>query len=117
MPPTIGRVQWKIAALALLVMGTSAVLGRPQPTGVLFGAALVASSLWIYAVVLDAVLRRGDRRLALSLTFVKLCGFLGLSWWAMRWGAGAIDPLGVAARITCLPLAGLWGAIETRRKE
>ena len=117
MPPTIGRVQWKIAALALLLMGTGAVLGRPQPTGVLFGAALVASSLWIYAVVLDALLRRGDRRLALGLTFVKLCSFLALGWWAMRWGAGAIDPLGVAAGITCLPLAALWEALEARRND
>jgi hypothetical protein len=117
MPPSIRRVQWKIAALALLATGAGTIGGRPQPAGVLLGAALVASSLWIYATVLEAVLRSGSRRLALGLTFVKLCGFLALGWWAMRRGAGAIDPLGVAAGITCLPLAAVWEALQARRNE
>ena len=117
MPPSIRRVQWRIAGLALLCMGAGTALGRPQPAGVFLGAALVASSLWIYGIVLDAVLRSGDRRLALGLTFVKLSGFLALGWWAMRWGAGAIDPLGVAAGITCLPMAALWEALEARRND
>lgn len=117
MRPSISRVQWKIAALALLAMGAGSLLGKPQPTAVVLGAALVASSVWIYAAVLDAVLRSGSRRLALSLTFVKLCGFLTLGWWAMRLGAGAIDPLGVAAGITCLPLAAVWEALDVRRND
>ena len=117
MPPSISRVEWKIAALALLAAGAGSILGKPQPIAVVLGAALVASSVWIYAVVLDAVLRRGDRRLALGLTFVKLCGFLALGWWAMSLGSGAMDPLGVAAGITCLPLAAVWEALEARRND
>jgi hypothetical protein len=117
MPPSISRVQWKIAALALLATAAGSILGKPQPTAVVLGAALVASSVWIYAIVLDAVLLSGARRLALGLTFVKLCGFLALSWWAMRLGAGAVDPLGVAAGITCLPLAAVWEALEARRND
>jgi hypothetical protein len=75
---------------------------------------LIASSLWIYTVLFDAVLRTGRRRLALALTFVKLAALLALGWWVVKRGAGAIDPLGVAAGITCLPLAALWEALRTR---
>jgi hypothetical protein len=29
-------------------------------------------------------------------------------------GAGAIDPLGVAVGVTCLPLAAVWEALTTK---
>jgi hypothetical protein len=114
MVPSVSRVQWKITALGLVAMAAGIVLGHPQPAGVLVGAGLVLTSLWFYALLFDAVLRTGRPHLALGLTFVKLAAFLALGWWAMSRGAGAIDPLGVAAGITCLPLAALWEALEAR---
>jgi len=114
MAPSVSRVQWKITALGLVAMAAGAVLGRPQPAGVLVGAGLVLASLSLYAVLFDAVLRSRRLHLALGLTFVKLAAFLALSWWAMSRGAGALDPLGVAAGITCLPLAALWEALKAR---
>ena len=113
--PSVSGVQQKIAALGVVALATSMAIGQPGPLGVLLGAGLVATSLWLYAKLFDAVFRTGRRRLALGLTFVKLAAFLALGWWAMSRGAGAIDPLGVAVGVTCLPLAALWEALQARR--
>jgi hypothetical protein len=85
------------------------------PLGVVVGTGLVITSLWLYAQLFEAVFRTGKRRLALGLTFVKLATFLALGWWAMSRGTGIIDPLGFAVGITCLPLAALWEALQTKR--
>jgi hypothetical protein len=91
------------------------LLGMGGPWGVMVGSGLVITSLWLYARLFEAVFRTGKRRLALGLTFVKLATFLALGWWAMSRGAGIIDPLGFAVGITCLPLAALWEALQTKR--
>ena len=112
--PSVSGIQLKIAALGALAAVVCAALGRPGVWGVLFGVALVMSSLWTYAILFNAAVRTGDRRLALGLPFVKLAAFLALGWWVITRGAGAIDPLGVAVGITCLPVAAVWEALTTK---
>jgi hypothetical protein len=114
--PTVSGVQRKIAALGAVAVTISVVAGRPRTWGVLLGVGLVASSLWLYAVLFDTVVRKGRRRLALSLTFAKLAILLALGWLVVVRGAGKIDPLGVAVGVTCLPLAALWEALTVRGK-
>ena len=112
--PSVRRVQLKIVALGAVAGAVCAALGGPGVWGVLFGVGLVISSLWSYTILFDAAIRKGNRRLALGLPFVKLAAFLALGWWAITRGAGAIDPLGVAVGVTCLPLAAVWEALATR---
>ena len=112
---TVEGVQRKIAVLSVLAAGGSLPLGTPMWGGVLLGGGMVGTSLWLYGRLFDAVFRTGRRRLALGMTFVKLAAFLALGWWAMSRGAGAADPIGFAVGITCLPLAALWEALETKR--
>lgn len=112
--PSVRRIQLKIAALAVAGLGAAIAFGRPGPWGVLLGASVVLASLWLYALLFDAVFRTGRRRLALGLTFVKLGGFLALGWWAMSRGTGMIDPLGFALGVTCLPVAALWEALQVK---
>lgn len=114
--PSVSAIQWKIAALGLAALSVSLTVSRACTWGVLLGIGLVASSLWLYAILFDAVVRKGRRRLALGLMFAKLSLFLGLGWWVMVRGAGKIDPLGVAVGVTCLPLAALWEALRARGK-
>ena len=113
--PTVEGVRRKITLLVVVAAGGSLALGIPRWMGVLLGGGMVGTSLWLYGKLFDAVFRTGRRRLALGMTFVKLAAFLALGWWAMSRGAGAIDPLGFAAGVTCLPLAALWEALETKR--
>jgi hypothetical protein len=98
------------------VVTISLVASSPRTWGILLGVGLVASSLWLYAVLFDVVVRRGRRRLALGLTFAKLALLLALGWWVVVRGAGKIDLLGVAVGVTCLPLAALWEALTARGK-
>jgi hypothetical protein len=113
--PSVRGIQRKIAALGAAAVAIWFMVGRPGVLGVLFGVGLVMASLWSYALLFDAAIRTGKRRLALGLPFVKLAAFLALGWWAITRGAGAIDPLGVAVGVTCLPLAAVWEALATRR--
>lgn len=111
---SVERVQRKIGFLVLGSVSLGIAFGWPRWEGVVLGGGMVAASLWLYARLFDAVFRRGRRRLALGLTFVKLGAFLALGWWAMSRGAGMIDPLGFAVGVTCLPLAALWEALTKR---
>jgi hypothetical protein len=112
--PSVGGIQRKILGLGLVGIGAAILIGRPGPWGVFLGASVVVASLWIYALLFDAVFRTGRRRLALGLTFVKLAAFLALGWWAMSRGVGTFDPLGFAVGVTCLPLAALWEAMQAK---
>lgn len=112
--PSVRGIQLKIAALAAAAAAAYAALGGPGIWGVLFGAALVMTSLWTYAVLFEAAIRKGNRRLALGLPFAKLAALLALGWWVITRGAGVIDPLGVAVGVTCLPLAALWEALTSK---
>lgn len=112
---SVEGVQRKIAILGAGALFAAAVLGRPGVAGVVLGVGLVASSLWMYAALVGAMVRSGRPQLALGLTFVKLAAFLALGWWTMSRGAGTFDPLGVAVGITCLPLAALWEALQARK--
>jgi len=114
--PSVSGVQRKIAVLGAAAMTISLVANSPCTWGILLGVGLVASSLWLYAVLFDVAVRRGRRRLALGLTFAKLTLLLALGWWVVVRGAGKIDPLGVAVGVTCLPLAALWEALTVRGK-
>lgn len=113
--PSVDGVQRKLVTLAIVALVGSAIAGVPHWGGVLLGSGMVSASLWLHGRLFDAVFRKGRRRLALGLTFVKLAAFLALGWWAMSRGAGAIDPLGFAVGVTCLPLAALWEALTTKR--
>ena len=112
--PSVRGVQLKIAALGAAAAAICLTVGGPGVWGVLFGLGLVMTSLWTYALLFDAAIRTGKRRLALGLPFVKLAAFLALGWWVITRGAGAIDPLGVAVGVTCLPLAAVWEALATK---
>ena len=112
--PSVSGVQLKIVAFGAAATAVSLLAGEPGVWGVLFGVALVMTSLWTYALLFDAAIRKGNRRLALGLPFVKLAAFLALGWWVITRGAGAIDPLGVAVGVTCLPLAAVWEALTTK---
>ena len=112
--PSVSGVQRRIAALGVVAVAISLVAGRAYTWGVVLGIGLVASSLWLYAMLFEVAVRRGRRRLALGLMFAKLAVLLALGWWVMVRGAGKIDPLGVAVGVTCLPLAALWEALKAR---
>lgn len=102
----------------LVVAGVTTLVGAAawpdRVGGILLGAAVVSTSLWLYGRLFDAAIRTGRRRLALGLTFVKLAAFLGLGWGALVWGAGRIDPIGFALGVTCLPLAATWEALRAK---
>jgi hypothetical protein len=112
--PSVKGVQLRIAAFGAAATAICLMVGGPGVWGVVFGVGLVMASLWTYAILFDAAIRKGNRRLALGLPFVKLAAFLALGWWAITRGAGAIDPLGVAVGVTCLPLAAVWEALATK---
>ena len=112
--PSVRGVQLKITALGAAAIAICLMAWGPGVWGVLFGVGLVMTSLWTYAILFDAAIRKGNRRLALGLPFVKLAAFLALGWWVITRGAGAIDPLGVAVGVTCLPLAAVWEALATK---
>jgi hypothetical protein len=111
---SVEGVQRRLFILAVATTVAGAILWPPRMGGIVLGAAVVSSSLWLYGRLFDAAIRTGRRRLALGLTFVKLTAFLALGWGALVWGAGLIDPIGFALGVTCLPLAATWEALRAK---
>lgn len=83
---------------------------------VLLGGAVVLASLWLYAAIFRAAILRGRRRLAITLTFVKLGALLGLGWLAFMAPGWSPDPWGFALGVTCLPVAAAWEARQVGRR-
>lgn len=74
----------------------------------------MALTVVAYGAALGLVMRRGSRRLAITLLFAKFCGFLGLGWWAITATQHGPDPLGFAVGVTCFPFATIVGVLRAR---
>jgi hypothetical protein len=105
----------------LLAVGVSIV---PLTTGrgilaanVLLGAGLVWGSVWLFKQLFSGLVRRRPerRRLAIALLFAKLPLLWGLLWITARTGYVHVDGLGLAAGITCFPVAVTCVALGRRR--
>ncbi len=116
MPPDVDRIRRRIALLTALAAAVCWLLAGPAATGVLAGGAVVFGSVWLLALLFEAAIVTGRRRLAMALTFVKLAAFLGLGWIAFTLPTWAPDPLGFAVGVSTLPVAAVWEALQARRR-
>jgi hypothetical protein len=110
------RVQIRHWALVGSLAALAAVWARPQLWGIVVGGTAIGLSLFLYAIGFGVVLRRGSRRLAIGILFVKLGAFLGLGWLVFS-ASEALrpDPLGFAVGVSCMPVAAVWEAVRARR--
>jgi predicted permease len=81
---------------------------------VLLGGGVIGASIFLYAVGLGVLVRRGSARLAIAMLSVKLLLFLALGWFAFHAGRYRPDPIGFALGVSCLPVAAVWEALRTR---
>ena len=116
MEPSAARVQLRHWALVGTLAALAAVSARPQLWGIVIGGTAIGLSLFLYAAGFSVVLRRGSRRLAIGILFVKLVAFLGLGWLVFS-ASEALrpDPLGFAVGVSCMPVAAVWEAVRARR--
>ena len=116
MEPSAARVQLRHWALVGTLAALAAVSARPQLWGIVIGGTAIGLSLFLYAAGFSVVLRRGSRRLAIGILFVKLVAFLGLGWLVFAASEELRpDPLGFAVGVTCMPVAAVWEAVRARR--
>ncbi len=106
---------------ALLAVGVSLLAGGTGrgvlAASVLMGGGLMWASVWLYKQLFVGFVRRRPerRRLAIALLFAKLPLLWGLLWVTARTRLVALDGLGLAAGITCFPLAVVCVALGRRR--
>ena len=112
MSPSLSRLQlrhWTLVAAAAIA-GTTGGHGG----GVLLGGGAIGLSVAAYGVALDALVRRGRRRLAIGILFVKLAALLGLGSLALASRRFHPDPIGFAVGVSCFPVAAVWEAMRAR---
>jgi hypothetical protein len=91
-----------MAALAALPLG-----GVSGTLGVVLGGALMALNVWVFKQLFGFLVRRGPerRRLAIALLFAKLPLLWAGFWLIARSHLIPIDGLGLAAGVSCFPVA------------
>ena len=116
MEPSAARVLIRHWVLVGSLAALAAVWARPHLWGVVVGGGAIGLSLFLYAAGFTVVLRRGSRRLAIGILFVKLVAFLGLGWLVFSASQKLRpDPLGFAVGVSCMPVAAVWEAVRARR--
>jgi hypothetical protein len=104
--------------LAVAVSMPPLATGRAAfAASVLTGAGLIWGNVWLFKQLFAGLVRRRPerRRLAIALLFAKLPLLWGLVWIAARTGFVRMDGLGLAAGITCFPVAVTCIALGRRR--
>ena len=112
MSPSLSRLQVRHWLLVAAAVAAAAFGGRAG--GVLIGGVAIGLSVAAYGVALDALVRRGRRRLAIGILFVKLAALLGLGALALASKRFHPDPIGFAVGVSCFPAAAVWEAVRAR---
>jgi len=119
--PDGARTVWRIECVhALLVCaaagGLALAVGRVAATSVVLGGALIWVNVWLFKQLFAFLIRRrpARRRLAIALLFAKLPLLWGAFWVVARARLVGIDGLGLAAGITCFPVAVVVVALAWR---
>jgi hypothetical protein len=101
----IERAHLILVGVAVLV--ASPLRGVGATVGVLLGGALIAVNVWLFKQLFGFLVRRapGRRRLAITLLFAKLPLLWAGFWLIARSRIIPIDGLGLAAGISCFPVA------------
>jgi len=94
-----------LVGVATIAAATLAGVGAAN--GVVLGGALISLNVWIFKRLFAFMIRRGSggHRLAIALLFAKLPVLWGLFWLITRVRLIPIDGLGLAAGISCFPVA------------
>jgi hypothetical protein len=103
---------WRIERIHVCVVAPVAaagawVLGTVGAASVALGGTLVWLNVWLFKQLFSFLIRPrpGNRRLAIALLFAKLPLLWVLFWLAATASPTAIDGIGLAAGITCFPIA------------
>jgi len=116
MKPSAARVQIRHWVLVGSLAVLAAVGARSHLWGIVVGGGAIGLSLFLYVAGFTVVLRRGSRRLAIGILFVKLVAFLGLGWLVFAASEELRpDPVGFAVGVSCMPVAAVWEAVRARR--
>jgi len=111
----------------VLLLGCALAAGAAWGNGwqmglsIVIGGTLMAGNVWLFKQLFAFLVRKqpARQRLAIALLFAKLPLLWGLFWLASRAPIVALDGVGLAAGITCFPLAVIVVALAryTRRAE
>jgi hypothetical protein len=122
MTVSLRQIEWT----HLVLSGTLAAVaawgnGWQMGLSIAIGGALMAGNVWLFRQLFAFLVRKrpARHRLAIALLFAKLPLLWGLLWLAGRAPIVALDGVGLAAGITCFPIAVVVVALarHTRRAE
>ena len=105
---SLRQIEWTHALLGgALAAGAAWVSGWQTGLSVIVGGALMAGNVWLFKQLFAFFVRKRPtrHRLAIALLFAKLPLLWGLLWLASRASIVALDGAGLAAGITCFPIA------------
>jgi hypothetical protein len=93
--------------VGLAALAAATLSGAGAANGVILGGALISLNVWLLKHIFAFLIRRGSgqHRLAIALLFAKLPVLWGLFWLITRVRLVPIDGLGLAAGISCFPVA------------
>ena len=113
----VWRVECVHAGLVCAAAGALAwTVGRVGATSVLLGGGLIWANVWLFKQLFGFLVRRqpARQRLAIALLFAKLPLLWGLFWLSARARLIAVDGVGLAAGVTCFPVAVVLVALAWR---
>jgi hypothetical protein len=120
------RSEWLLQLIErahLILVGMAALAAAPLrgvggSVGVVFGGALIALNVWLFKQLFGFLVRRGPgrRRLAIALLFAKLPLLWAAFWLIARSQLIPIDGLGLAAGVSCFPVAVVAVALAWHRE-
>ncbi len=122
MTVALRQIEWTHLLLGGALAAVAA-WGRGWQMGlsIVAGGALMAGNVWLFKQLFAFLVRKrpARHRLAIALLFAKLPLLWGLLWLAGRAPIVALDGVGLAAGITCFPIAVVVVALarHSRRAE
>lgn len=115
------RLIWRIECVHAALVCAAAValawtVGRVGATSVVMGGGLIWLNVWLFKQLFGFLVKRqpARQRLAIALLFAKLPVLWGLFWLIARARLIAVDGVGLAAGITCFPVAVLLVGLSWR---
>lgn len=115
--PLLWQIECFHAALVCVLAAAAFwMLGPASGASLLVGGALIWGNVWLFKQLFAVVVRRrpARRRLAIALLFAKLPLLWALLWLVTRVRLVAVDGIGLAAGITCFPVAVVVVALARR---
>lgn len=115
--PLLWQIERFHAGFVCLLAGAAVwMLGPTVGASLLFGGALIWLNVWLFKQLFAVLIRRrpARRRLAIALLFAKLPLLWALLWLIAPAHLVAVDGVGLAAGITCFPLAVVVVALVRR---